>query len=231
MKRMRKAAALLMVFAMVFALAGCGKSDAVGTWQADIDATELLVESVDAEMGDMDISFRDYVDEFNVRIITEFKEDGTYVQTVDEAAFNAAIADLRASIIEFYYDYLVYVFAETFAQMGATEDLSSREALEAFMGMTLEEAVQESMDMSMEEVVDMVISEMTLENLTGGEAVSEGKYKTSRGKLYMSAGLEYNVDPNCYELYKIEDGVMTISEGEGEVEEYFSYPYTMEKIA
>ena len=99
------------------------------------------------------------------------------------------------------------------------------------MGMTLEEAVQESMDMSMEEVVDMVISEMTLENLTGGEAVSEGKYKTSRGKLYMSAGLEYNVDPNCYELYKIEDGVMTISEGEGEVEEYFSYPYTMEKIA
>lgn len=231
MKRMRKAAALLMVLAMVFALAGCGKSDVVGTWQADLDMTDLLAESVDAAMGDMDISFRDYVDAFNVRIITEFKEDGTYVQTADEAAFNAVMAALRPAIIEFYYDYLVYAFAESFAQMGATEDLSSREALEAFMGMNLDEAIQETMNMSMEDVVDMVLSELTLENLTGGEAVAEGKYKTSGGKLYMSAGLDYNVDPSCYEKYEIKDGVMTITEGEGMTEEHFSYPYTMVKIA
>lgn len=232
MKRIRKAVALLMALVMIFVLAGCGKSDVVGTWQADIDMIDVLVESIDAELGNMDISFRDYADTFNFRLVVEFKEDGTYCQTVDEEAFNASVADLRSAIIDFYNDFFVYLLVDTYTQMGVTEDLSSQEALEEFIGMSLDDAIQESMGMSMDEIVDMVISEMTVENLLGGEALAEGKYKTSGGKLYMSAGLEYNVDPNCYELYEIKDGVMTVSEGQGSTEEeYISYPYTMVKIA
>lgn len=229
MKRLKRMAALLIVLVMVFALAGCGKSDVVGTWQTDMDLVDVIAESVDSEIGDADISYRDYVDSFSIRFYTEFKEDGTYKQTIDEDAFNASIEGLKSATTNFYYDYFTMALAETFSQMGAG-DLSTREDVEEYLGMSLDEAIQQSIGMGMEELVDMVLGELTLENLVGDEAVAEGKYKTSGGKLYMSDGLDYNVDPEVYELYEIKDGVMTISEGKG-VENEFGYPYVLEKIA
>ena len=53
MKVMKKAAALLLVLAMVFSLCACGKSELVGTWEGRVDMTELALSEVDEAMAQL----------------------------------------------------------------------------------------------------------------------------------------------------------------------------------
>ena len=225
MKRMRKAAALLMVLAMVFALAGCGKSDVVGTWHRELDLTEALYKEIDQIHSNIDV--KDYVDSFKFEFIYEFKDNGTFTCQIDEAAFDNMLAEYKLEMKAFYTDYVIYYYSDMFAQMGVTEDLSTQKALEAYMGITFEEIYQIIFGMSLDEFIDSSLSVLNIEMMTS-LFTEEGKYKTSDGKLYMSAGLEYNVDPECYELYEIQGDVMTVTEG---VNMEDIYPYVMEKIA
>ena len=59
----------------------------------------------------------------------------------------------------------------------------------------------------------------------------KGKYKAENGKLYVSAGLNYDVDPTMYEIYTLEGNVFTISGCVGsEIPEFNPYPMVFEKI-
>lgn len=50
----------------------------------------------------------------------------------------------------------------------------------------------------------------------GAEDLSlQGRYKAQRGKLFLSDGLDYRIDPKVYDTYKIEGDVLTIRAGSG----------------
>ena len=41
-------------------------------------------------------------------------------------------------------------------------------------------------------------------------ASSEGKFKAKSGRIFLSDGLEYEVDPNVYGIYKVDGSTLTI---------------------
>ena len=114
------------------------------------------------------------------------------------------------------------------------EQVNGVEELEAILGVSLDEVIAEMLGMELHPFVSLLLEE----TIGGAEAYasrfnSEGKYEAKDGKLWLSAGLEYHVDPERCDYYSIAGNILTIAEGspsEGEVSAMV-YPLVFEKIA
>lgn len=244
MNRMKKLLALLLVLALGLSLAACGsaKSDIIGTWQGRVNMTEYIIGRLDRAYeeefasGDDGVeltSIRDYLGSFDPVYIYVFNEDGSYALTVDEASLHDQIEEFKTGLEA----YSRYIYAEllsmTLVELGMAEQVNGVEELEAIMGVSLDEAISEMVGMELRDYVSQIVDEeMGTAQTMAGKINSEGKYKVKDGKLWMSSGLEYDVDPELYDLYSISGSTMTIEAGtvsQGEVA--LAFPVVLQKIA
>ena len=245
MNRKKKLLALLLVLALALSLAACGsaRSDIIGTWQGRVDMTDDIVSKGDADIGpglsamEVDIpieSMENYLPEFALMCTYVFREDGTYTFTMDEASMQLVLEAYQAGVEAYFRSFYAQVLCQTLVELGMAEQVNGVEELEAILGVSLDEAIAEMLGMELHPFVSLLLEE----TIGGAEAYasrfnSEGKYKAKDGKLWLSAGLEYHVDPESYDYYSIAGNILTIAEGspsEGEVSAMV-YPLVFEKIA
>ena len=244
MKGLKKAVALLLVMVMALSLATCGgKSDIIGTWQGRVDMTELITdeldESIEELLDSMDLpvelsNIGDYLGNFDPVFVCIFNADGTFSMKVDEASLDTELDEYKQGLEGFFRYFFAELLSQTLVEMGLAEQINSEEELEAILGVSLDEAISEAMGMELSAYVSEVIDEELGKTEDIAELFnSEGKYKTKDGKLWLSAGLEYNVDPEIYDLYSITGGkTLTIEEGTPSQDNTsLLYPMVLQKTA
>lgn len=189
---MKRIFAIALALVMMLSLAACGQTDAdklVGTWTSDLDMSSVTNEML-AAMGEGAEEYFTF-ENFTVTLVMTFNEDGTYSTTVDEASVEAAVDSLMATVED-----------------GMVKMLEAQIA-EAGLNMTVDEMLAVS-GMTMEDLMASVDTSALVTEMTEGSA-SEGKFKAEDGKLYMSAGLDYEVDEAVYDTYELDGTTLTLT--------------------
>ena len=196
---MKKVISLLLVAVMLCAvLTGCGNKEAealVGTWEAEMDVTELMASQMGSDMAEY-VTLSDVV----FTMVMTFDEDGVFEITLDEASVNDALQIVLQSVKDGTYAML----QDQVADMGL--DMSVEDVLVA-SGTDLETVFAD-----LEAQLDLP----GLAAQTIAEASGTGNFEVKDGKLHMSAGLSYKPDPACYEVYSLEGDVLTLHEYVGD---------------
>lgn len=212
---MKKLISLVLVAAMLCCvLAGCGNKEVealIGTWEAEVDMTELMASEMDAEMMEF-VTLEDVV----FTMVLQFNSDGTYSMTLDEESVETALNNVMQSV----KDGVVAMLENQIAEMG--------------LEMTVEEMLAAS-GMDLDALMAELEAEIDLSSLieeTIDEASDEGKFDAKDGKLFLSAGLDYLPDPECYEVYTLEGNVLTLIENVGDESDIAAvYPMVFNKVA
>lgn len=209
---MKKRIALLLclVLALSAFLCGCGseKDALIGSWTGDMDLTEAVNSAIVEGLGAEDADMAEYltVDELKITMTMTFNKDDTYSLVVDEAAMEAAMRgmmdDMAAGMVEYF------------------EVLLEAEGLD----MTVEELLAYS-GLSVETLAEEMYNSMGAEDMFS-DLNSEGNFKVSEGKLFLSDGLDYAVDLAIYETYTVENNTLTIDKGTA-TDDYEDYIYPM----
>lgn len=244
MKKEKRTLALLLVLVLVLSLTACGgKSDIIGTWQGEVDLSEAFIEGAgdgsEEVIDSMDLpmefdSISDYLDEFAPLFVYVFNEDGTYSVRVDEASLSTEVEEYKQGLETYFRYFFVELLSQMAVEMGLAEQINSEEELESALDIDLEEAISEGLGMELRDFIDeLVREEMGSIQEIAALYKSEGKYKTRDGKLLLSAGLEYNVDPEIYDYYSISGTTLTITEGTPSEDDEFVtfYPLVLQKTA
>ena len=230
-RNMKKLIALLLSVVLACSLVGCGGPEILGTYKTTADVTDLFVESFDEGTGltDPELSLANYMDSFTLVIISEFKEDGTYVQYLDSASTEAALDALAGAIVPLTEDLVLYTLSEQFRAFGYS--FETKEDVETFVGMAWDDIINTSLGMSLEEFAEQLINELVADTLTD-EVLAEGNYKAEKGKLYISESLDTEISEGCYETYEINGDVITVTGGVNiEETEILPYPFDLVKVA
>ena len=211
-KNMSIILSVLLVLALMLSLTGCGEQKKfVGSWEATIDLTDFINQGIaeDEEMAE-------YLEmeEFALVMKVTFKEDGTYKMYVDEKsaekAFESAKKDFKQGMNEYFEDYI------DSTGLGLTVD----EVLES-SGVDMDSLVEEAFG---EELYNSLVKEMA----------SEGKFEAKDGKLYLSDGLDNDIDEDEYDTYEISNNELKLIESFGDDEEDSIerdlYPMTFKKV-
>ncbi len=187
---------LLMVCTMLVGLVACGSKDEkmiVGKWKTTINIFEL-----GQEMIDEDSEWAEYLDldEFDVTMYCEFKNDGTYATYADEDELKEDVADIKDGFVQGFRAYFEAMIEE------AGEDMTVDELLaQADMG-------------TLEEIVDQLLGDMFVEANVEAFA-SEGQYMLKDGKLYMSEDVNVEPEEKDGEPYELSDDELVIHAPEG----------------
>ena len=244
MNRMKKLLALLLVLALGLSLAACGgaKSDIAGTWQGKVDMTAYIISKGEADIEtflsdqgvDMPLdSIGKYLPEFAPVCTYVFREDGTYTFTMDEASMQLVLEAYQAGVETYFRYFYAEVLCQTLVELGMADQVNGVEELEAILGVSLDEAISEMVGMELRDFIGQIVDEeLGTAQEMAGKINREGKYKAKDGKLWMSSGLEYDVDPELYDLYSISGSTLTIEAGtvsQGEVA--LVYPLVLQKTA
>lgn len=248
MKNGKRLLALALVLLMVLALSACGakKNELEGTWQGQMDMRGILVASVDDGMdfesfGIEPFSFGDFLGDCSVNMTFEFKSDGTYVQSVDEASVQQLREITAKATKEFYYELMVQALMEQLKEFSPNGSFANVEELDAFLlqtlGTGLDDTIAASIGGSLDDYVDEILGDDIWSEVLDG-LQGEGKYETKDGKLFLSDGLEHDVDPEIYDTYTISGSTLTLTDnvgGENVSSDYqykeFLYPMSFEKAA
>ena len=192
---MKKLISLALVAAMLCCvLAGCGNKEAdalVGTWKADVDVTELMAEKMGEDMMEYVV-----LEKLIFTQVLQLNSDGTFSMTLDKASVETALNSMLQSV----KDGTVAMLEAQIAEYGM--DMTVEEMLEA-SGTDLETVFA---DLEAQMNIPMLL-EQTIDEVAG-----EGKFDAKDGKLFLSAGLDYLPDPECYEIYTLEGNVLTLVE-------------------
>lgn len=210
----KRVIAMILIVAMVLALAGCGDGGdtkkLIGKWRCEVDWTELMEQMVLDSNGE----FAEYVefDDLMMVCYAEFRKDGTAVMYVDESqiqeTFDAVVDAFLVGIEKYTVDLIYEQTGMSFA-FEEIQELTGMDLQAELSNMNLEELVQEVCD----------------------EVYQEGKYKAEDGKFYISAGLEYEIDPEVYETYTLDGNTFTLTSSVGGNDTVYSvYPMVFEKI-
>lgn len=206
----RIAMILCLVMALSLVLCGCGseKDALVGTWNGTMDMAELVNAGMVEGLGADAAELAEYmeVETLEITVTMTFTDDDTYSLVVDEASVDAAMHGL----VDEVSNGLIQYFEDLLAAEGL--DMSVDELL-AYSGM--------SIDTLAEEMYNSIATEDMFTDLN-----SEGNFKVSDGKLFLSDGLDYAVDEAIYEMYTIEGNTLTIDKGTA-TDEYEDYIYPM----
>lgn len=217
-KNAMKLVSLVLVMTLVLLLGGCSSGDKealLGTWVAEMDMTDLFNDSIKMGAGE-EIGAYLNVNDFTLTMLLTFNEDDTYTMVLDESALEDTVAAMRSDLQAGLEQYLIDSVA---AQLGI--EMSIEEILEA-SGVT------------MEELMDEIITQDLIDSMVA-DIASEGKFLAEEGKLYLSAGFDYEVDKNIYETYTLDGDSLTLLEyiSTEEVDEYTKsmYPMAFTKVS
>ena len=174
---------------MLTLLTACGsKTDnaMLGKWVCEMDFASYLNEGLASEP---EVGEYMYVDDFILEIELYLNEDGTYKMTADTTANKASYEEVKAELAEGMEAYLTAVATSA--------------------GMTLDEVLAAS-ETTVEELIDESFGDDVYYDIIG-EMESEGKFEAADGKLYMSDGLNYDIDKDYYETYTLNGNTLTIT--------------------
>lgn len=210
MKNLKKVISIALVLMMIVALSGCSneKAAVLGTWKAELNLADYINESMASE--DAEIAEYLAIDSFCVTMVLTFSDDDTYSVHLDESDMGDALEqfkqDCRAGLERYLKDMM--------DEMG--------------LDMTIDE-LMEAMGMSMDELLDEAFTDEMVQDMLDS-AKSEGRFKVKDGKLYLSAGLNYDVDESIYGNYTVNGDKLTLLDYTGEEDEFMGlYPVTFTK--
>lgn len=208
MKKRSLALILALTLVLAFALTGCGgnkdREALVGTWAGTLE----LADYINQELAGSGMEDYLSLDTFPMVLQYTFNSDGTYSAGVDEGELDKAMEGMKTEM----KDGLTKYAEDMIAEQGL--DLSVDELFQ-FMGTSLDDLLEQSFaEMDMSELVD--------------EMASEGNFEAKEGKLFLSAGKEYKVDPEIYDTYTLEGDTLTLTESFGGDDSMNDlYPITM----
>ena len=155
-----------------------------------------------------------HVSDFTLVVTLTFNADDTFSMVVDETALNATMDTVRDDLQAGLEQYLMDIVAAAGVQMSIDDILAAS-------GISMDALMDEIIT---QEMIDTMISDIG----------SEGRFKAEEGKLFLSAGLEYDVDENIYEVYTLDGTTLTLLEtiSTEEVDEFTKsmYPMVFQKV-
>ncbi len=192
-----KLLAVIMVAAMLLSLSGCvnimdilGSSEEkklMGKWEATVEMKDAINEELASDGEGLEYLL---VDSFKLKLVMHLNEDNTYSVYADESSAKEAFEGLRSEWIQGLKKYL--------------EDEIKKQGLD----MTVEEVLNLS-GTTIEAMLDEAITDEVLEEML--EDINlEGNFEAKDGKLYMSAGYDYDVDEKSYESYELKGDTLTL---------------------
>lgn len=170
-------------------LTACGsKTDdaLLGKWVCEMDFGSYLNEGL---ATDPEVAQYMMVDDFILEIELYLNEDGTYKMTADTSANKASYEAVKVELADGMEAYLTAAAAE--------------------YDMTLEDLLTAS-ETTIEEMLDESFGDDMYYEIIG-EMDAEGKFEAADGKLFMSDGLNYDIDKNVYETYTLNGNTLTIT--------------------
>ncbi len=203
----------LSALLLVALLAGCGGGAAekgiTGSWAADVDMTEYLNKILSEEE---ELSQYLTLENFTIKLLANFNEDGTYSFACDPDSATAAMDGLKDQMKVAVTNYL--------------EDMIKKEGLD----MTLDEMLAAS-GMSMDDLVNEMDNAYSADDLVG-DLNTEGKYLYEEGKLALSNSLDEDADLSAYEAVKLDGDTLTLT-GEGDTDGEYAglYPLVFERVS
>lgn len=156
--------ALIMIFALMLTLVGCGDESPkfIGKWSAKIDMTQLLNDRLSTNQAGKYID----IDEFAIKLNIEFKENNVYVITVDEKSVEQAFDGLKQDFID--------------AMQKSIDDMGLNITVDELMkknNTTIDKLFEESFG---EEMIESLIDEFA----------TKGKYDYDKNLLYLSVSTQ-----------------------------------------
>ena len=192
----------IMLAVLLLLLSGCAAepSSIAGKWIMQTDYAELTgAVPSDAELGEL----AGYVDFGSLQLtaVYTFHEDRTYTFKADVEQYIRDCREFWISAINAYY----------------TDQIAERN-----LAITVEEAWElDGID------VDALVNAEAIREAFA-EIGSEGNYRAADGKLFLSEGKEFRVDPEVYTRYEISGDTLTLLETVGG-ESVVEFPVTLTK--
>ena len=182
-------------------LTACGsKTDKalLGKWVCEMDFGSYLNEGLASEP---EVAQYMMVDDFILEVELYLNQDGTYRMTADTTANKASYEEVKSELADGMEAYMSAIAAE--------------------YEITLEDLLAAS-ETSIEEMIEESFGDAMYYEIIG-EMESEGKFEAADGKLFMSDGLNYDIDKNVYETYTLNGNTLTIT-GDSEGSNDGMYP-------
>lgn len=182
-------------------------SELYGTWATTFDLSNEIESGLESD-------FAGFHEDFDMMLMMDFYEDGTFKMYVDEETFtdtfNTYIESLAAFGTEILYNQLT-------AQGHSRKEINSTFVSEYGMG------IEEYMFKEFQKSVD--INELL------GSVETTGVFEVKGNKLYID---EFAITPYSYDLFTIEGDVLTIDAAEdadtSDLMEGFKYPYVFNRV-
>ena len=179
-------AAIIGIALIAIIVLALGKNDPAkkfyGQWTTTADFTQELKDN----MGEVTKYISDDF-KFELTLNFTFNDDGTYKMQIDEDKLGTTMDDFKAE--------LKVVILKYFRDNNPSYAKYSDKQLIALFDKAFEGGYDAYVDKLFKENIDV-------DSLRKSYNV-EGKYKVDEGKLYLSAGKNYNVDESAYFLYEI----------------------------
>lgn len=183
----------------------------IGSWEITLD----MADELNAGMSDEDDELAEYlkIEELNVSMILTFKNDGTYKMYIDEEKVKKSFESVGDDIKEGLNEYV--------------EDLIRNEGLDY----TVDEYM-ELLGTDIDSLMETIWGDNMYSDLFIEVEASKGNFKAEDGKLYMSDGLDYEVDENEYNTYEISENKLKLIKPFGEYADEIIdfYPLTFKRV-
>lgn len=191
MKSFRKLALLLAALALLLSLSACGSDNKalVGTWKADIDATELI----NGQLSELGMEALALESRCVITLELEFSPEQHYTSRVDTAA---TLASLSA-----YFKELIPAVTEQLYKSAEESGLDRS---------TFDSAFAERYDCTPEEYMQQQFDAQDLGAVMNA-GVIEGKYRARGGKLYTTEENHDVFAEEDYDVYTLEGDTLTFS--------------------
>lgn len=220
---------LLLVLVLVLSLAACGGgNDIAGGWRGSMQINELLVRAADRELEELMLSLgldsrlpsaAGYLNVPDIACAMRFEEDGSYTLSLDGESLLACADAYRAGLEACLRDRFSALLMDTLALIGRSVEAESPGELETILGVGLDEAISEAIGMSLRDFSAQAAGSVfgSVTELAAGVEY-RGRYKMEDGRLWLSAGPDYDIDPDVFSRCTLTGDSLTVSwnnRGEG----------------
>ena len=170
------------------------EGELVGTWSAQFDLTDLLLQEIESSLGEMDMNFGDYMEEpFYLPLRMEFNADESYHLYVTESDLDAMVVPFQNAMKGFFTDLLFSALKQALADSGQDVSAVNEMAdLENMLGMSVDEMMTASMGSDLNSFVEQNFNVEMLKELTD-ELDTEGTYSFDGETIKLNTGEEMTV--------------------------------------
>ena len=214
-KYLFSALAALLLISVLIGMTGCSnEADAlVGSWEGEVNYAQYFNEGIVVAAGE-ELAQYWMVEDFSLTLVMTFRADGTYSMTVDQIKLEDTIANLKTKLTKGLTDYMRDLIEASGSEMTVDEFMST-------------------LDISVDELIDQTLGDQMI-NAMVADCTFEGNYEVKEGKLYTSAGLDFSIDKNVYEVYEITQNTLTlmslVSSGDTARLDAELYPITLIRV-